>query len=46
MRSMTSLVNRSMTPMAFMFSWTCSGRLAPVIVVETLGHLSVQANAS
>lgn len=37
--SMTSAVNLGTTSKAFIFSRTCSGLLAPVITVETLGFL-------
>ena len=35
-----------MTSSAFMFSCTCSTRLAPVITVDTRGFLAHHANAS
>src|SRR5512133_1282355 len=46
MRCITSGVSFGTTSRAFMFSCTCSGRLAPVMTVLTLGFLRHQARAN
>ena len=43
-RRITSALNR--TPAAFTFSFTCSGREAPMMAEETFGFCSTHATAS